>query len=109
MAGKYTLHRSGSQYHGDLKGGNGEPILSSERYTTKGGAETGIQSCKTNSSQDARYTRLTSSSGQPYFTLKAANGEIIGTSEMYSSTAGRDNGIASCKTNGPTAPTQDNT
>jgi len=109
MPGKYTLHRSGTQYHWDLKGGNGEPILSSERYTSKASAETGIASCRTNSSQDARYERRTSSNGSPYFVLKAANGEIIGTSELYSSAAARDNGIASCKQNGPTAPTEDKT
>jgi uncharacterized protein len=110
MPGTYDLHRGGSnQFHWDLKAGNGERILSSELYNSKQSAETGIQSCKTNSSQDARYTRLTSRDGKPYFTLKAANGEIIGTSETYSSDAARDNGIKSCKENGPIARTVDNT
>lgn len=45
--------------------------------------------------------------GQFMFNLKAGNGQIIGNSEMYSSTAVRDNGIESIKTNGPDAPTED--
>ncbi|WP_139335793.1 YegP family protein [Janthinobacterium sp. TND4EL3] len=35
--------------------------------------------------------------------LKAGNGEIIGSSQMCASSAGRDNGIASCKANGSTS------
>ncbi|KAB8048665.1 DUF1508 domain-containing protein [Janthinobacterium rivuli] len=50
-----------------------------------------------------RYVRLTSKADQPYFVLKAGNGEIIGNSQMYASSAGRSNRIAFCKTNGPTS------
>ncbi|MBL4635858.1 MAG: YegP family protein [Kofleriaceae bacterium] len=35
-------------------------------------------------SNDERYDRRTSNADQPYFVLKAANGEIIGKSQMYS-------------------------
>ncbi|MHB1108229.1 MAG: YegP family protein, partial [Lutibacter sp.] len=42
-------------------------------------------------------------SGQPYFNLKATNGQIIGNSEMYSSESGMENGIASVKKNAPEA------
>ncbi len=41
--------------------------------------------------------------------LKAANGEIIGRSERYKATPGMENGIESVKTNGPIAPTEDQT
>ena len=41
------------------------------------------------------------------FNLKAANHEIIGTSESYTTTAARDNGIESVKTNAPGAEVQD--
>jgi uncharacterized protein YegP (UPF0339 family) len=40
---------------------------------------------------------------QPYFVLKAVYDEVIGTSEMYSSTTGRDKGIESVKLNAPNA------
>ncbi len=106
--GKYELKRSSDgQYYWNLKAANSEVILTSERYTTKAGAENGIASCRTNSPHDARYSRLTSNDNKPYFVLKAANHEVIGKSETYNSTQARENGIASCKTNGPTAPVVD--
>ena len=86
MAGKYVLHPAGdSQFHWDLKGVNARTILSSQLYAAKAGAENGIKSCRANSGDEARYERLVSKDVQPYFVLKAANGEIIGTSQMYSS------------------------
>jgi len=109
MSGYYDLKRSGDQYMFNLKAGNHETILTGERYASKAGAEGGIESVRQNSSIDARYQRKTAKDGSPYFTLTAANGQVIGHSEMYSSTGARDNGIASVKANGPTAPTKDNT
>lgn len=37
------------------------------------------------------------------FNLKASNGQVIGTSEAYSTEAARENDIASVKANAPTA------
>jgi uncharacterized protein YegP (UPF0339 family) len=45
--------------------------------------------------------------GQPFFVLKAANGETIGRSEMYSSASAMENGIASVKRNAATATVDD--
>ena len=50
-----------------------------------------------------------SDDGQFYFTLKAANNEIIATSEMYTSKQNCQNGIESVKTNAPNAEIVDNT
>ena len=73
MASRYLLTGpSGGQYHFVLKAGNGETILTSERYTTKAAANNGIQSVKTNSSIDARYVRKNATDGKPMFNLKAA-------------------------------------
>ena len=109
MAGYYDLKKSGAQFMFNLKAGNGEIILTSERYETKGGATGGIGSVQTNCTTDSRYEKKTSKANQPYFVLKAANGQDIGTSEMYSSTTARDNGIQSVKTNGTTTDIRDNT
>ncbi|VFR21937.1 FIG00431834: hypothetical protein [plant metagenome] len=109
MSGTYDLKRSGDQFLFNLKAANGEIILTSERYTTKAGALNGIESVRKNSPIDSRYERKVASNGQPYFTLTGGNGETIGRSETYSSTSARDNGIASVKTNGPTATVKDNT
>ncbi|WP_275286922.1 YegP family protein [Halomonas elongata] len=101
MSGYYELKQAtDGQYHFTLKAGNHEVILSSERYTTRSAAENGIESCQNNCGNDSRYDRKESVSGQPYFNLKAANGQVIGTSEMYSSVSARENGISSVKTNG---------
>lgn len=108
MAGKFVLSKSnGGQFYFNLKAGNGEIILTSETYTSKQGATNGIESVRANAPLDERYERKTASDGSPYFILKAANGETLGRSEMYSSTAARDNGIASVKANAPSASVED--
>jgi hypothetical protein len=91
------------QYYFRLKASNGEIILTSEGYTTTYGRTNGIDSVKTNAPLDSRYKKQVSGLSQPYFTLHAANGEIIGTSEMYSSNSARDNGIEAVKKEAPTA------
>ena len=45
--------------------------------------------------------------GQFYFNLTAKNGQVIASSEMYTTKAACENGIASVKTNAPTAETDD--
>lgn len=110
MAGKFELKTStNGKYHFNLKAGNGQVILSSELYESKAAALNGIESVKTNSPLDERYDRRTSARQEPYFVLKASNGQIIGKSEMYSSATAMENGIASVKANGPTATVEDNT
>ncbi len=104
MAGWYELNKNDKeQYHFVLKAGNAETILRSETYESKAAAENGIASVQKNSPLDERYERKTSSNDKPFFNLKAANHQIIGTSQLYSSDAARDNGIESVKTNGPSS------
>ena len=109
MSIHFDLKRSGAQFMFNLKAANNETVLTSERYMTKQSAEGGIASVKANAPFDARYKKLTASNNFPYFTLTAVNGEIIGTSETYSSTTARDSGITWVKTNAPSAATVDNT
>ena len=108
--GKFVItKRANGEFQFNLKAGNGQTILTSEGYTTKAACLNGIESVKTNSQDDDRYERKESSNGKPYFTLKAGNGQIIGSSEMYESTSARDNGIASVKSNAPDAEIDDQT
>ena len=95
--------RKNGEYQFNLKAGNGQIILTSEGYTTKPNCINGIESVKKNSPEDSRYEKKDSSNGKYYFNLKATNGQIIGTSQMYGSVAGRENGITSVKANGPIA------
>lgn len=97
---------SDQQFMFNLRAANSEIILTSERYRSKDGARTGIESVRQNAPLGSRYERLTSGT-QYYFVLKAGNGERIGTSERYTTAAGRDNGITSVKTNAPTAPVRE--
>lgn len=109
MSGEYILKSSGDKFLFNLRSGNHQVILSSQRYASKASALGGIESVRKNSPSDARYSRLTAKDGSHYFTLTATNGEVIGTSEMYTTAAARDKGIESVKANGPTAPVQDQT
>lgn len=95
--------RANGEFQFVLKAGNGQVILASESYTTRAACDNGIESVRKNSQEDARFDRLESKNGKPYFNLKAANGQTIGTSELYESTAARENGIESVKKNAPDA------
>ncbi len=106
--GKFVIStRKNGEFQFDLKAGNGQTILTSEGYTTKAACENGIESVKKNSQDDARYERLEAKNGKPYFNLKAGNGQVIGSSEMYESVAARENGIQSVMKNAPEAATDD--
>lgn len=108
--GKFVIKkRTNGEFQFNLKASNGQVILTSEGYSSKSGCENGIESVRKNAQDDARYDRLKSGNGKFYFNLKASNGQIIGTSEMYESESGRDNGIESVKTNAPKAEVEDNT
>ncbi|HMX62720.1 MAG TPA: YegP family protein [Candidatus Sumerlaeota bacterium] len=106
--GYYKLKKGDSgKYHWNLHAGNHEIILTSESYNAKSSAENGIKSCQENSPKDERYIRKIDARGNPYFVLTAGNSEIIGKSESYTSESARDNGIESCKKNGPTTDIKD--
>ena len=110
MAGKFELAKSANgKFFFRLKAGNGEKILGSEMYETKSAAENGIESVKKNAGDDNRYEKKTSNKGDHYFNLKAANGQVIGSSEMYSTESGMNNGIESVKSNAASAAVDDQT
>ena len=87
------------KYHFRLKAKNGEIILASEAYEQKAGAMKGIESVAKNAADDTKFERRQNKNGEDYFVLKAGNGEVIGKSETYKSTAGMENGIQSVMNN----------
>ncbi|KMJ54756.1 hypothetical protein ACG97_00245 [Vogesella sp. EB] len=108
MAGWFELSKSSDgQFRFVLKAGNAETILSSELYHTRAAAESGIASVQANSPLEERYERKTATNGKAFFNLKAGNHQVIGSSQMYSSEAARDNGIDSVKTNGGSTTIKD--
>ena len=105
---KFTItKRTNSDFQFNLKATNGQTILTSEGYSSKAGCQNGIDSVRTNAPNDARYDRKVSINGKYYFNLTASNGQVIGTSELYESTAGRDNGIDSVQSNATLANVED--
>ena len=110
MSGKFELNKAkDGDYHFHLKAANGQIILSSQMYKEKSSAEEGIASVKKNAPTDGQYERKDTQNKEFMFNLKAANHQVIGTSQTYTTTSARDNGIASVKENAPKAPIQDET
>jgi hypothetical protein len=104
MAGKFEVYEDKTgEFRFRLKAGNGENILASEGYSSKAACMNGVESVKKNAPDDARYESKETSSGKFMFNLKAANHQVIGTSQSYASASGRDNGIESVKKNAPAA------
>lgn len=101
----YQDSRGGFRFR--LKAKNGQTILSSEAYIAKSACYNGIESVKKNATDDSKYDRLRSWRGSSYFNLRAGNNAVIGTSEMYSSESAMENGIASVKSNAPSAQKED--
>ena len=110
MSGWFEVSQANDgQYLFVLKAGNGEAILNSELYKTKASAMNGIASVQKNSADDARYERLTSKNDKAYFNLKAANHQVIGTSQLYASEQSREKGIESVKKIGVVETIKDTT
>lgn len=97
-----TLRKNGDPQF-VLKAANGRVILASQGYKSKKSCLEGIESVKKNGAMDERFERLVAKNGQPYFNLKASNGQVIGASQMYANEKNCDNGIASVMKNAPDA------
>ena len=108
MIGKFEVYKDkAGEFRFRLKASNGETILSSEGYKAKASCMNGIDSVKKNALDDSRYESKETTAGNYMFNLKAANSQIIGTSQSYKSAASRDKGIDSVKKNAPDAKVVD--
>ena len=108
MAAKFELKKAkNGQFMFNLKAGNGQVILTSELYKQKSSAENGIESVRKNSAREGAFEAKANAKGEPYFILKATNGQEVGRSEYYSGNSAMENGIASVKTNAPDARVDD--
>lgn len=76
---------AGGKYGFYLYAGNGALVLRSERYESLGAALNGAFSVADNGTNTARYQVVNSAAGGFYLNLTATNGQIIGTSEVYTS------------------------
>lgn len=80
-----------------LLAANNEKVLKSQAYSSLTAAKKGITSVKTNGVDAANYEVLKASNGEYYFNLVAANGEIIGTSETFSSKSAATKSVTAVK------------
>ena len=101
--------RKDDHFQFNLKATNGQVILTSQGYTTKGACMDGIASVKNHAATDSNFEWNCSIDNRPYFNLKASNGQVIGTSQMYESDAACENGIESVMANAPDAEIVDET
>ena len=90
-----------------MKAGNGQTILTSEVFGTKEACLNAIESVKQNASDKNRYEFKKSLNLKHYFNVTDIDGNIIGSSEMYESSSGRDVGIELVKVNAPMAVLED--
>jgi uncharacterized protein YegP (UPF0339 family) len=82
-------------FHFNLHAGNGEIVLSSEHYTTAAAAWNGAFAIQDAAKLEGSFAVKTSLDGRFYFTLTAENGQVVGTSQLYTTKASAQAGIAS--------------
>ncbi len=108
--GKFVItKRKNGEFQFNLLAGNGETILTSEGYASKPSCINGVKSVMKNAAETKRFEPKVAKNGKFHFNLKATNGQVIGTSEMYESQTSCENGIASVKKNAPGAKVEDQT
>jgi hypothetical protein len=108
--GKFVISkRKNGEFQFNLVAGNGEVILTSEGYASKPSCLNGVKSVMKNAGEVRRFESKVAKNGKFHFSLKASNGQVIGSSEMYDSQSTCENGIASVKKNAVDAKIEDRT
>ena len=115
---KFVIRTVPSGIKFDLKATNGQVIATSEVYTTEAACRNGIASVQKNAPAAGvedqteagfqtlthpKFEMYTDKAGEFRFRLKATNGQIIATSEGYTTKASCVNGIESVKKNAEVA------
>jgi len=92
-----TFEGFDGKFHFNLVAGNGQNVLRSQGYTRLSSAKDGVAAVLANGASTASFDVLQAASGDYYFNLKAANGEIIGTSELYASKSNATRGASTVR------------
>lgn len=95
----FEVFQGGSSTYFRLKAANHQIILSSQGYGDRTAALNGILSVLDNAENHARYDLREAADGQWYFNLKARNGRVIGSSEMYTTAYSAQRGADAVKRN----------
>ncbi len=102
----FQSEKSG-EYYFRLKAANGQVILTSEGYKTKASAISGAESVKKNAQDEGKFEIKQASNDKWHFNLKATNGQVVGSSQMYASESGMKNGVESVMRTAPEAGIED--
>lgn len=86
-----------SEYHFRLKSESGHVLLKSVRFNDKKEVEKIIRGLTGIQNKHHAFERKTDHNGKFLFNLKAENGQLLGSSQRYSSEAGMENGIKNLK------------
>jgi uncharacterized protein YegP (UPF0339 family) len=104
MAAKFEMLMSkNGKFRFNLKAGNNQVIITSQLYEKRVSATNGIKSVKNHCNDDKCFERKVAKNGKPYFVLLAKNGQTIGKSQQYASTATMEKGIRAIKNAAPVA------
>ena len=76
---------------------NGQQVLSSQGYASKASCRNGIESVQKNAPNEGQYEHKESANGKFYFSLLAANKQVIANSQMYAGKQGCVNGMDAVK------------
>lgn len=87
-----TFQGIDGHYYFSMTAGNGQNVLRSQGYTKLASAQNGVASVLANGNDKRQFDVKQAQNGDWYFNLRAANNEIIGTSELYSSKSNADRG-----------------
>ena len=114
--GKFVIRNVSSGIKFDLKATNGQVIATSEVYESKAACENGIESVRKNApiaafedqtaegfevATNPKFEMYQDKAGEFRFRLKARNGQIIATSEGYTTKNACENGVESVRKNAP--------
>jgi uncharacterized protein YegP (UPF0339 family) len=84
---------SNGDFYFHLAAANHEIILASEGYSTRTGALASVIAVQNNAGYAERYQLAQAVDGQFYFNLRNASGQIIGTSELYTTRSAAERGV----------------
>lgn len=108
--GKFVISkRANGDVQFNLHAANGQVILTSQGYASRPSCDNGIESVRKNAQDESRFVCKTAADGSAYFVLMATNGQVIGTSQMYSGDEACKKGMASVMHNAPDATIDDQT
>lgn len=104
--GRFEVFKgSDGKYYVHLLAVNGQQVLSMQGYTTQANAKKGITSVKANIAADATVEFRTAADGRVYFVVKGSNGEVVASSELYSTRSNADRALTSARSTAATATT----